>query len=149
MKATFEKIESMGFGWNQHQLSEEDFYRLCKKHKVKVSELPIRRRGYYTRSGKKDHIVIKKGMTEFQTLFVMFHEFGHFLMHGPGIGQEAKFSGYSSNAKEEYEADAFALCALLPLTLLSSVPVEELYTEYRYPTRFLTERLKIYEREGI
>jgi len=106
-------------------------------------------RGYYSSSKGKHYIAIKEGMPGFQTLFVMFHELGHYLMHAPGGLSEAKFSGKQGDTREEREADAFAYCALLPLDLLSNLTPQELVEVEGYPAWFLMRRLAVYDRYGI
>lgn len=88
-------------------------------------------------------------MTELQTLFVMFHELGHYLMHAPGGLQEAKFSGRPEQSREEIEADAFACCSILPLDLLSNLTPQELVEGEGFPAWFLMKRLAVYERYGV
>lgn len=149
MKGYLEKINGLKFGWNVKPLTEAEFYRLCRKFKVKVVLMSLKRRGYYSRVKGKHHIVISDRLPDFQTLFVMFHEFGHFLMHSPASGQGTKFSGKCEGSREETEADAFAYCALLPLSMLRDRLPEELVNDFGFPAGFLMERLKIYERYGI
>lgn len=149
MKAYLPQIAEPGFGWNEQPLTEADFFRLCKKHKINVSFLPLNVRGYYSTSKGKHYIAIKEGMNSFQTLLVMFHELGHYFMHTPGGLGDAKFSGKTKNSREEKEADAFAYCALLPLLMLKRLDPQELVEIEGFPARFLMRRLEIYERYGI
>ncbi len=149
MKTYLPNIADLKFGWNSKMLTEIDFYKLCKKYKISVAVMPLKRRGYYSKTKGKHHIAIKSGMPDFQTLFVMFHELGHYIMHSPGGAQSARFSGVPADTREEKEADAFAYCALLPLSLLTTRSPEELTELDGYTNQFLIRRLKIYERYGI
>lgn len=149
MKGYLPKFSELRFGWNRKALYEGDFYKLCKRFKISVQVMPMSNRGYYSTSKGKHYIAIKEGMSELQTLFVMFHELGHYLMHAPGGVGETKFSGKPKDSREELEADAFAYCALLPLDLLSNLTPEELIDIEGYPAWFLMRRLAVYERYGI
>ena len=149
MKGFLPKFAELRVGWNEKALFEADFYRICKKLKISVQVMPMANRGYYSTSKGKHFIAIKEGMPELQMLFVMFHEFGHYLMHAPGGLGEARFSGKPKDTREEREADAFAFCALLPLELLSNLTPQELVDVEGYPAWFLMRRLAVYERYGI
>jgi Zn-dependent peptidase ImmA (M78 family) len=149
MKAYLDKFAELKCGWNERPLTDEDFFRLCKKFRIAVKAMPLRRRGYYSRVKGKHHIAISDRLSEFQAAFVRFHELGHFLMHAEAHGQTTKFSGKCEGAREETEADAFAYCAMLPLELLRSIEPEILVGDHGYPPGFLMERLKVYERYGI
>lgn len=143
------KFNSLRIGWNERPLTEGDFLHLCKRFRIRFSMLPLRRSGYYTTIGGRDHIVVSTNLREFQMLFVMFHELGHYLMHGPAHGQTARFSGSEEHSREENEADAFAYCSLLPLRMLEDRAPDELIEVEGFETSFLLGRLAIYERYRI
>lgn len=109
--------------------------------------MPLTVCGFYHCTKGKHFIAIDSRLSPMQTVFVMFHEFAHFLMHSPGTDATASFSGSLTYSRDEQEADAFAYCALLPLELLKSQEPEHLADEYG--SRFLMERLAVYERYGI
>ncbi|HEV7701400.1 MAG TPA: ImmA/IrrE family metallo-endopeptidase, partial [Pyrinomonadaceae bacterium] len=92
-------------------------------------------------------IAISGQLPTMQRTFVMFHELGHFLMHSVGQETVASFSGFCPESREEQEADAFAYCALLPLSLLKSREPEELAE--LYGSSFLMARLDVYERYKV
>lgn len=143
-------ISGLRMGWNEIPLTEADFFRLCKRKRVSVVFLSLGVRGYYYRKDSRDYIAIKKGMAPMQELFVMFHELAHCLFHTPSaVGETALFSGKRGDSREEMEADAFACGALLPITIFSTTPPDELVEEHGYPNWLIRKRLRIYERYGI
>ena len=74
-----DKITTLKIGWNERPLGEADFYRLCKRLKVNVTEMPLRTGGFYYRVLGKDHIAIDSRLTGAKKLLVQFHELAHFL----------------------------------------------------------------------
>lgn len=147
MKSFFDKIEKLKCGWNDVQMDEAAFHRLCRKHKIKVKVMPLTVHGFYNCTKGKHYIAVDKRLNEFQASFVMFHEFAHFLMHSPSTDATESFCGSSIYTRDEREADAFACCALLPLELLRTREPEELAD--MFGTTFFMKRLEVYERYGI
>jgi hypothetical protein len=47
MKFSLAKFTSLDIGWNERPLDEADFYRLCRRLKITVEELPLRVEGFY------------------------------------------------------------------------------------------------------
>lgn len=130
-------------------LGEQDFEELCKTNKIQVEVMPLGVRGFYHRHKGKHHIAISSKLGQLERRFVMFHEFGHFLMHSSGLGGIERFCGHVESTREEHEANAYAYCALLPLRHLKTLWPEELAYEYGYGAQFVVERLQVYERYGI
>ncbi len=118
MKLLVDKIKSLAFGWNERPLTESDFYKLCKRFQVSVTEMPLATGGFYYRVKGRDFIAISSRLTGSKRLFVMFHELGHFLLHVPDSGVTANFHGIGRRTRKEREADMFALCALIPKNLI-------------------------------
>ena len=83
-----------------------------------------------------------------QKLLVMFHEFGHFLMHSPDTNTTASFHGLGIRTRKENEADAFALCALIPKTWLETREVSELIDE-GLSIEILEQRFSLYHERGL
>lgn len=150
MKSFLQKIEKLDFGWNKRSLTQEDFYDLCRRLKIKVEELPLLTvDGAYSCDKKKHFIAVNSRLPLMRQTFVMFHEFGHYLMHLPSTGPiDRQCSAPTKRrSREEREADAFAYCAVLPLSLMSSRPDEEIAD--LFGNTFFMERLAVYERYKI
>lgn len=126
-------------------MTQDDFYRLCKQNKVTVQEMPLRVSGFYYCLLGRHYIAIDTRLRQHKKLFVMFHEFAHYLMHAPDTGVTANFHGIGKKTRKESEADAFALCAIIPKTWLESRSIAEIAEEEGIPEDILRERLAVYE----
>ena len=142
-------ISRLGVDWNKRPLTEHDFHRLCRKFKVVVDEVPLRVSGFYYSVHGRHFIAIDCKLPPHKKLFVMFHEFAHFLFHVPESGTTANFHGIGGKTRKESEADAFALCALMPLAWLESERFAELAEDAGYDLEIVRERMAIYDRFGL
>jgi Zn-dependent peptidase ImmA (M78 family) len=140
-----DQISDLRCDWNKRPLTEETFHRLCKRRRITVVEMPLRTNGFYYCVKGRHYIAIDSKLKPIDKLFVMFHEFAHYLMHAPDSGTTANFHGVGSRTRKEREADAFALCALIPTAWIEQRSPEELHEEEGIPERILTERRTIYE----
>lgn len=149
MRFFLTKISALKCGWNERSLSEEDFYRLCRRHRVTVQEMPLRVSGFYYCMLGRHFIAINSRLRGHAKLFVMFHEFAHFLMHAPDTGTTANFLGVGKKTRKEKEADLFALCAIIPKTRLALDLIEELIDEEGFTRELIYERIKLFHESGI
>ena len=147
MKNYLSKFEELGCGWNDRELTEGDFFDLCKRLGVIANVERLDIRGVCYRLLGRDFISVSHRLTDRHRTFVMFHGLGHFLMHSQARQTSASFSGFCPESREELEADSFACCALLPLRVLEARPGEELADIYGIT--FYMKRLEVYERYGI
>ncbi|MDM7923784.1 MAG: ImmA/IrrE family metallo-endopeptidase [Pyrinomonadaceae bacterium] len=148
MKLLVEKIRNLRIGWNERPLTEDDFYRLCRRFKIKVTEMPLSVGGFHFRCKKQDFIALSTSLTGKERLLVMFHEFAHFLLHAPNMNETASFHGVGRKTRKEQEADRFAIVALLPLKTLETRSVDDLIEE-GFDTEMLRERIEVYEKYRI
>ena len=142
-------ISHLKVRWNERPLTEEDFHRLCKRHKVTVQEMPLRVSGFYYCVMGRHFIAIDCKLTRAKKLFVMFHEFAHYLLHSPDGNATANYHGVGHRTRKEIEADAFALCALMPKAWVESDRFAELAEEAGYDLDTVRERLGIYDLFGL
>lgn len=140
-----DQISDLRCGWNKKPLNEEIFYRLCKRRRITVVEMPLATGGFYYCVKAKHYIAIDSRLKPFEKLFVMFHEFAHYLMHTPDTGTTANFHNVGKRTRKEKEADAFALCALIPLSWIETRLIAELHEEEGLPLEMLKERREVYE----
>lgn len=140
-----DQISELRCGWNTKPLTEEVFHRLCRRKRITVVEMPLRTNGFYYCVKGRHYIAIDSKLKPFDKLFVMFHEFAHYLMHAPDSGTTANFHGVGNRTRKEKEADAFALCALIPTVWIERRTAEELHEEEGIPEKLLKERREIYE----
>ena len=148
MRLLTDKISKLQIGWNERPLTEADFYRLCKRFDVRVIETPLHTRGFYFRLMGSDVIAIDCKLSGTAKLAVLFHELGHFLFHMPESGPAANFHNVGRRTRQEIEADIFALCAVIPKTLIETRSITELVYD-GFPAELIAERNEIYLRYGI
>jgi len=149
MKFLEDKAAKLKIGWNTRPLTEHDFYKLCRRLRVKVTEMPLTTGGFYYRVKHQDFIAIDSKLTGSERLIVLFHELGHFLFHAPESGATANFHNVGKKTRVEREADAFALCSIIPLTRLLKCTPEELIADDGISPEHLAERIALYETHGI
>ncbi len=148
MRFIREKLSRLNIGWNERVLTESDFHRLCRRFRIRVEEMPLGPGGFYYRVLGRDYIAIDSRLTGPRKLAVQFHELAHFLLHTPESGTTANFHRTGTRTRKEREADAFALCAIMPLSLLHARTPAELIDD-GLPPDLITDRLTIYGRYGI
>jgi Zn-dependent peptidase ImmA (M78 family) len=149
MLLILDKISRLRCQWNKRALTEGDFYKLCKRRRITVVEMPLRTSGFYYCVLGRHYIALDSRLPNQKKLFVMFHEFAHYLMHAPDAGVTANFHGVGKKTRKEAEADAFALCAIIPKTWIESRTVYEIIDDEGIPEAILKERLSLYETRGI
>ncbi len=149
MLSIVEKIAQLRSNWNKKPLTEEDFYTLCKRRKITVVEMPLSTNGFYYCVKGRHFIAVDSKLRRPKKLFVMFHEFAHYLMHAPDTGTTANFHGVGKKTRKETEADAFALCALIPKSWIENRSIQEIVEDEGIPAEMLAERLAIYSLRGI
>jgi Zn-dependent peptidase ImmA (M78 family) len=144
MQFLSDKVARLNIGWNERPLTEVDFYRICKRFKITVEEMPLRVSGFYYRVLGRDFIAIDSRLTGNERLMVLFHEFAHFLFHTPETGESANFHRIGRKTRQEKEADAFALCALVPTNSLATLEQSD-----QLSSEIIRERLKLFEQLRI
>lgn len=149
MKFFVERIEALKIGWNRRSLDEQDFYRLCRRYKITVEEMPLRVSGFYYSVMGRHFIAIDSDLPPGKKLFVMFHEFAHFLLHAPDRGATASFHGIGRKTRKETEADLFAAVALIPREWLETRAPFELASDEGIDPETIAARLRIFEQRGI
>jgi Zn-dependent peptidase ImmA (M78 family) len=148
MRFLLDKLNSLRIGWNERPLTIDDFHRLSRRFSIVVQEMPLSVGGFYYRAMGKDCIAVDSRLPEKEKLAVMFHELGHFLFHAPETGATASFHHVAGLTREECEADAFALCAVIPRSLIERHSADELVEE-GFPAKIVEDRLAIFSRFGV
>ncbi|MFN0277105.1 MAG: ImmA/IrrE family metallo-endopeptidase [Pyrinomonadaceae bacterium] len=148
MRFLTDMIKKLDFGWNERPLTEDDFYRLCKRFKIHVEETPLHTRGFYFRLMGRDIIAVDSRLAGHRKRAVMFHELGHFLFHIPETGLSANFHNIGRRTRKECEADTFALCALIPKPTTETRSVTDLIQE-GFPAEMIAARHEIFRRYRI
>lgn len=142
-------ISRLRIHWNKRPLTEADFYRLCRKHKITIEEMPLTVSGFYYCAMERHFIPVDSRLSPQKKIFVMFHELAHYLLHAPSGSATANYHGVGKRTRIETEADSFALCALMPTAWVTSGRLSELATDAGYDAEMISERLVVYERHGL
>lgn len=142
-------IKAYAPAWNARPLTEDDFYRLCRKLRVKVVEIPLCVPGLFMQVGNRRFLYVNSRLRGVEWLRAAFHELGHAFLHSPPTGTVAYFFRLPPNSKREHEAEAFAAIALIPLRLVLSKLPWEIQEEYDYPTDLIELRKWIYDNYRI
>ena len=150
MKSFFlDSVSRLQCGWNQRPLTEEDFFRLCSRRRITVVEMPLETNGFYYCVKGRHFIAVDSRLDPYRKLLVMFHEFAHYLMHSPDRGVTASFHGIGHKTRKEKEADAFALCALLPQRWINDGTIYQAAEEEGIPPLMVADRLQIHKTMGF
>jgi Zn-dependent peptidase ImmA (M78 family) len=143
------KCRELKCGWNERPLTETDLHELCRARNVTVLELPLRISGFYFCAKSEHFIAVNSKLPPSQKLFVMFHEFAHFLMHAPESGPAAAFHRIGGVSKCEAEADLFAACALIPRDWILHRTDRDLASEEGIDAGIIARRKTIFRLYGI
>lgn len=128
--------------WNKRIPTETDFYRECRRHKIKVFHLPLEVPGFYMACHGMRGIYLDFRLRGFKFLLIAFHELAHALFHAPP-GTSASFYMVTPDTKNEFEAEAFAVCALIPEPLLRRMLAGEIEEECGFGRDVLEFRLRV------
>jgi Zn-dependent peptidase ImmA (M78 family) len=124
--------------FNIEPITENEFWRACKRFKIIVKQLPLSVDGYHERRRGRYYIIINKRLTGDRWLHTALHEFCHFLFDVPDHNRNYVFfrdgstphelTGEAKRQAEKREkfADAFAVCGLLPFPEIQKLEKEDL-----------------------
>lgn len=149
MHFSLDKFSKLKIGWNERPLTEADFYKLCRRFKITVDELPLRVSGFYYCVMGRHFIAIDSKLGRRKKLFVMFHELAHFLIHAPNTNETASYHGLRPQSRKEREADIFALVALIPRRWLETRTPDELIADEAISPDELRQRFELFETHGV
>jgi Zn-dependent peptidase ImmA (M78 family) len=111
--------------------------------------MPLETNGFYYCVKGRHFIAVDSRLEPYKKLLVMFHEFAHYLMHAPDSGVTANFHGIGRKTRKESEADAFALCALMPEKWISEGTIYRIADEDGIPPWMVIERLQVHKNMGF
>ena len=137
-------------GWNRRPLSEDDFFRICRREKIAVQEMPLSVRGFYGVCKGRRFIALDSKMRGVARLFTAFHELGHHFLHAPKATAQVNYFHLREEPKVKFEADAFAVVSLLPEPKLRRMltTLEEEW-EPGYTAEMIEFRLKVLATYGV
>ncbi|MBK9155386.1 MAG: ImmA/IrrE family metallo-endopeptidase [Chloracidobacterium sp.] len=149
MNLLVKRIEKLHSRWNVSALTAEDLYKLCSDHDIEVLEVPLRIDGFYYSVMGRHFIAVNSSLEPRRKLFVLFHEFAHFMFHAPTGSPSARFHGIGRRCRKEREADMFALCALIPKPMLESRSAADLIDGEGFPESMVLDRSELFKTHGI
>ena len=149
MQLIVSHIKALKIGWNERPLTEADFYRLCRRFRIRVTEMPLRVGGFHYRLLGRDFIAVDVRLGPVEKLVVLFHELGHFLLHPPESGATASFHHIGRPTRQEQEADVFAYCCLIPQRWIVERDAGEIAEQEGIPDEILAARYDVYRRHNL
>jgi Zn-dependent peptidase ImmA (M78 family) len=144
MFSTSRRFRTLIKNWNKKQLTEADFYRICKKQGVVVLEndtAVMKWKGLYMMIEGVPTIIINAKLKGLERLWAMFHELGHHILHSPSTC----FFSESTVHKTQSEANAFAACALIPEQYVRQMYLWNLCDVDEFSAKLFQIRLEIFE----
>ena len=73
MQFLIDKAHSLRIGWNERPLDIARLYRICKRFRISVQEMPLTTDGFYYRVMGRDYIAVDSRLAEPRKLFVLAH----------------------------------------------------------------------------
>jgi Zn-dependent peptidase ImmA (M78 family) len=136
MKLILKKLEVYGIG--KRPMTEDDFYNICEIEGIEIIWSDNKFAFYFSILGEH-FIVLPKRRKGLKMLFAMYHELGHYAAHA-GDEPEAAFFGMT-HTRDEIEADAIALIALMPKAKLKELAWLD---GSRFGSHLWNERLRLF-----
>lgn len=141
MKILLEKLKPLGF--NGRVLTEKDFHAICEKENILIN-WSNRKYSFYFSAFGQSCVTLPKRLKGLKLLFAMFHELGHHFAH---VGDDPVVMWKDMpHQKDEFEADAIALIAMMPINLLREMAFLD---GSRYGGKLWNERMRLYFLYGI
>lgn len=150
MNLAFRKLKGALPGLNKRPFTLADFYRICRREKIKVHEIPLRVPGFYMVNRGHAHLYLNSALRGVAFLLAALHELGHHFLHAPPTRTVAYFYRLPPNSKKELEAQAFALIALIPDWLLKKfLANEENPGDWGFDEEMMRDRCDIFVRYSM
>lgn len=126
MNLSLMRITSVFPHFNERAVTTDDFWRVAKRERIIVKEIPLLIDGYYQRRRGRHYILINSKLSGVRWLHTALHELHHYFFDEPGRG--AGYAFYRNGQyvdRREYKADAFATICLLPWPELLKITPED------------------------
>jgi Zn-dependent peptidase ImmA (M78 family) len=137
--------------FNRRPLTDEDFFAVCEREDITVvfDRMPLLQ-GFVAKAGERNYIFLDLSLRGAQLAFVAFHELAHFALHEPRPKKtEVTFYSLCRPSKEDDEADAVALVALFPTSVLPLLEREPADADEEFLNSLISRRMMIYRQFGI
>lgn len=151
MEISYDRICQRIKHFNVRPLSDKDFWRIAKRERIVVKEIPLVVDGYYQKKRGRHFIIINSRLRGMKWLHTAFHELMHYFLDVPMATEEATLYRRSKKTKRplrrEEIADAFALMAILPFPELEKLSAEDLH-DHPVLAPLVVARLQAYKDFG-
>jgi Zn-dependent peptidase ImmA (M78 family) len=141
-------IERMGrqiAGFNERPLTLDDFYRECDRRGITAEEVRLRQlHGFALYDGGTPGIVLNSLLGAPDRTVAAFHELTHVLDQVPFPHVCMSRPDNWNRSKQERQAQAVGLVAVIPRRLLIDLTLDEIAAEYGYPRRLVAERMQLW-----
>jgi Zn-dependent peptidase ImmA (M78 family) len=148
---TLSRLNEILPGFNKRIHTEEDFWRICKRFKIIVKQMPLLVDGYHERRRGRYYILINSNLRGIKWLHTAFHELCHFLLDAPGHSDNyvlyRKSAGDKDDPRERF-ADAFATICIMPWPELKRLSNEDISDHYTL-LQICHARILVYTDYGI
>lgn len=128
-------------GLNRRVYTEHDLLKLCRRHGIVICEAYTGHLGLYLIYNGAPFIILQPGLSAGLRLWVMMHEFAHFLLHAPNA---STFTA-SMERKADFEANIIAALALMPFQMVKTALPGEIQEAFGYPRELMNIRKDVYE----
>lgn len=138
MNLAISRIKEIIPYFNEKPLTENDFWQICEREQIQVVETNLVVNGFYYEGQKRKIICLNKALQGLAWLESAFHELAHYFLHAP-----------PPHDRQEREARAIALIAILPRTDLEKTGTDGLDEYSEYAGRIVAERFEVLEKHGL
>lgn len=129
MKLALAKLKRLIPELDKRPLTARDFFRICRRERIKVFEIPLSVPGFYVVCKGKAYIYLNCRLRGVAWLLAAFHELGHHFLHAPPFATVALFYQLKPDTRQEKEAQAFAITAVIPEPLMKELLASGEYVE--------------------
>lgn len=131
--------------YNKRAWTFDDVERCCDLCGVELDVVPMRKLGFFWMPDGVPSIVLSDSLRGIEKLIVSAHELGHYFSASP----EAALYSPEGHNQREFQADKFAIIALIPLPLLRRMTAQyslwDLQEEYGYDAEKFMFRQRIWQ----
>ncbi|HXF43502.1 MAG TPA: ImmA/IrrE family metallo-endopeptidase [Pyrinomonadaceae bacterium] len=150
MKLSLSRIKNLVPEWNRQTIDFASAEELCSRLGLDIEMVPMSVKGFYFSVMGRHVIAISSRLKKAEQLYVLLHEIGHFILHTPeGNHPAVGYYHVGRRTKKEWEADVFALCALMPLEWIASRQASEIIEEEGIESELVNLRFEVFKRFGI
>lgn len=148
MNLLFPALKRAVPSFNDRPHTEVDFWRICRRHRIRVHQLPLGTPGFFKiEADGTCHIYLNSRLKGIEWLDAAFHELGHFFLHTPLTSRTAYYYRLVPKTKQEYEAQSFSDIMLIPKCLMFEIlESPEHMEDWGYAERIINGRTELYSR---